>query len=112
MFERVTYADLQFAGSRQEKSPGEGRGRPGQPSWGSPPRTFCPLTSTCFPEPDEGELTYENLQGPRAQGDLPPRAIQRAEGECSGSLRTPKAHSLSALGLGSVLSTIEEVSFE
>ncbi|XP_039225011.1 B-cell differentiation antigen CD72-like isoform X3 [Crotalus tigris] len=50
MFERVTYADLQFAGSRQEKSPGE--------------------------EPDEGELTYENLQGPRAQGDLPPRATQ------------------------------------
>ncbi|KAK9408709.1 B-cell differentiation antigen CD72 [Crotalus adamanteus] len=53
MFERVTYADLQFAGSRQEKSLGE--------------------------EPDEGELTYENLQGPRAQGDLPPRATQGGE---------------------------------
>ncbi|KAM3848669.1 uncharacterized protein M6D78_005212 isoform 4-T4 [Vipera latastei] len=50
MFEIVTYADLQFAGSPPEKSPGE--------------------------EPDEGEFTYENLQGPRAQGDLPPRAAQ------------------------------------
>uniref|UniRef100_A0A8C6X9V2 Uncharacterized protein n=1 Tax=Naja naja TaxID=35670 RepID=A0A8C6X9V2_NAJNA len=39
----ITYADLRFARSPPEKSQGEGRGQPG---W----------------EPNEGELTYENLQ--------------------------------------------------
>ncbi|XP_070795108.1 B-cell differentiation antigen CD72-like [Pituophis catenifer annectens] len=54
MFERVTYADLQFVGSPLEKSHGE--------------------------ELDEGELTYENLQGSRAQEE-PPRTGQGAKGQ-------------------------------
>ncbi|KAG8131369.1 hypothetical protein E2320_017959 [Naja naja] len=55
MFERVTYADLQFAGRKVlEKGRGE--------------------------EPEEGELTYENIQGSRAQEE-PPRTGQGAKGQ-------------------------------
>ncbi|XP_058028479.1 B-cell differentiation antigen CD72-like isoform X2 [Ahaetulla prasina] len=54
MFERVTYADLQFIGSPLETSRGE--------------------------ELDEGEPAYENIQGSGAQEE-PPRTGQGGEGQ-------------------------------
>ncbi|XP_032069967.1 B-cell differentiation antigen CD72 [Thamnophis elegans] len=79
MFERVTYADLQFAGSPLEKIRGEGRSQPDGFSQCSPP-CLPPLTPACLPEPDEEQLTYENLQGSGAQEE-PPRTGQGAEGQ-------------------------------
>ncbi|XP_062984881.1 B-cell differentiation antigen CD72-like [Elgaria multicarinata webbii] len=62
MSQGVTYADLRFVRSPLEKSQPEGS----EPPQGSPPR--CLLTPSPLPEAGhDGELTYENIQGPRAQ---------------------------------------------
>ncbi|XP_026540777.1 B-cell differentiation antigen CD72-like [Notechis scutatus] len=87
MFERVTYADLRFAG---RKALEKGRGE----------------------EPEEGELTYENLQGPGTQEEprrsgpgaegqgLPREAPLRAEGPAGAQGIEPAARRRSALVSG------------
>nr|XP_028605228.1 B-cell differentiation antigen CD72-like [Podarcis muralis] len=73
MAQDVTYADLQFVKTPPERSQEKG-------TWNQveqirmPPSVTDP--SAPLPDPGEGELTYENVQGPPCQGERTPTATE------------------------------------
>uniref|UniRef100_A0A670ITM8 Uncharacterized protein n=1 Tax=Podarcis muralis TaxID=64176 RepID=A0A670ITM8_PODMU len=79
MAQDVTYADLQFVKTPPERSQEKG-------TWNQveqirmPPSVTDP--SAPLPDPGEGELTYENVQGPPCQGERTPTATEGTKGEC------------------------------
>ncbi|XP_077792730.1 B-cell differentiation antigen CD72 [Podarcis muralis] len=73
MAQDVTYADLQFVKTPPERSQEKG-------TWSQVDQIRMPPSMTDpsapLPEPGEGELTYENVQGPPCQGERNPTATE------------------------------------